>query len=136
MKGVTFCHLTILRHLNTKTSLCNISKNGWLSPICIIFRPVRKKLQVTVLLDHPVIPILGTTSQNKECLLLSIAGIRGGGWRSLPKFLQLGNDRRNSGGTLQQKGQDADTECGDSKCETSHFVIPYQQSGSQNQQNG
>ena len=34
---------------------------------------------------------------------------------------------------------DADTECGNSKSETSHFVIPYQQNqqnGSQNQQDG
>ena len=31
---------------------------------------------------------------------------------------------------------DADTECDDSKFEIPHFVIPYQQSGSPNQQNG
>ena len=31
---------------------------------------------------------------------------------------------------------DVDTECGDSKLEISHFVIPYQQSASPNQQNG
>ena len=30
---------------------------------------------------------------------------------------------------------DADKECGNSKFETSHFVIPYQQNGSQLQQN-
>ena len=47
-----FCHLTILRHWNIKTSQCNVSKNGWVSPICIIFRHVR---QFTVLLDHPVL---------------------------------------------------------------------------------
>ena len=27
LKGVTFCHLTILRHLDIKTSLCALSKN-------------------------------------------------------------------------------------------------------------
>ena len=27
LKGVTFCHLAIIRHKNIKTSLCTLSKN-------------------------------------------------------------------------------------------------------------
>ena len=41
--------------LKYQTSQCTVSKNGWVLPIYVIFRPVRKKLQFTVLLDHPVV---------------------------------------------------------------------------------
>ena len=53
--GHDFFHLTLLRHQNIKTSQCNVSKNGWVLPFYVIFGPVRKKLQFTVLLDHPVV---------------------------------------------------------------------------------
>ena len=46
--------LTLSRHQNIKTSLNIISKNGWVLPFSLILTPVRKKLQLTVLLDHPV----------------------------------------------------------------------------------
>ena len=41
-------------HQNIKTSLCNLSKNGWVMSFFVFFRSVRKKLQFTVFLDHPV----------------------------------------------------------------------------------
>ena len=38
-----------------KTSLCARTKNGSVMPLFVIFRPVRKKLQLTVSFDHPVL---------------------------------------------------------------------------------
>ena len=52
-KARSFCP-TLLRHQNIKTSLCNLSKNGWVMSFFVFFRSVRKKLQFTVFLDHPV----------------------------------------------------------------------------------
>ena len=49
-----FFHLTPSRHQNIKTSLCARTKNGSVMPLFVIFRPVRKKLQLTVSFDHPV----------------------------------------------------------------------------------
>ena len=49
--------LTLSRHQNIKTSICIISKNGWVFPFFVILTPVTKKLQLTVLLDHPVYQI-------------------------------------------------------------------------------
>ena len=54
-----FCRLTILRHSNIKMVAYNLSKNGVL-PFFVIFRLVREKLLVTVVLDHPVILIAET----------------------------------------------------------------------------
>ena len=56
-----FFHLTPSRHQNIKTSLCARTKNGSVMPLFVIFRPVRKKLQLTVSFDHPVVDHLGTT---------------------------------------------------------------------------
>ena len=42
------------RHQNIKTSLCARTKNGSVMPLFVIFRPVKKKLQLTVSFDHPV----------------------------------------------------------------------------------
>ena len=50
-----FFHLTLLRHQNIKTSLCAPSKNGSVMPLFVIFRSVRKKLQLTVSFEHPVV---------------------------------------------------------------------------------
>ena len=47
--------LTLSRHQNIKTSLCIISNNDWVFPFSVILTPVTKKLQLTVLLDHPVV---------------------------------------------------------------------------------
>merc|ERR1711894_615964 len=47
-------HLTLLKHQNTKTSLYKLSKNHWVIAFFKNFGSVRKKLQFTVLLDHPV----------------------------------------------------------------------------------
>ena len=47
-------HLTLLRHQNIKTSLCELSKKYWVLQSLLFFRPVRDKLKVTVSLDHPV----------------------------------------------------------------------------------
>ena len=50
-----FFHLTLLWHQNIKTSLCARSKNGSVMPLFVIVRPIRKKLQLTVSFDHPVV---------------------------------------------------------------------------------
>ena len=47
-------HLTVLKHQNTKTSLYKLSKNHWVDVLFEIFGSVRKKLQSTVINDHPV----------------------------------------------------------------------------------
>ena len=47
-------HLTLLKHQNTKTALSKLSKNHWGFAFFKKFGSVRKKLQFTVFLDHPV----------------------------------------------------------------------------------
>ena len=47
-------HMTLLKYLNTKTSLYKLSKNHWVIALFKIFGSIRKKLQFTVSLDHPV----------------------------------------------------------------------------------
>ena len=47
-------HLTLLKYPNTKTSLYKLSKNHWVIALFKKFGSVRKKLQSTVSLDHPV----------------------------------------------------------------------------------
>ena len=47
-------HLTLLKHQNTKTSLYKLSKNHWVIALFKFFGSVRKKLQLTVSLKHPV----------------------------------------------------------------------------------
>ena len=47
-------HLTLLKHQNTKTSLYKLSKNHWVIALFEFFGSVRKKLQFTVSLKHPV----------------------------------------------------------------------------------
>ena len=51
-------HLKPLKHQNTKTSLYKLSKNNWVVTILGGFVSVRRKLQSTVSLDHPVLHIL------------------------------------------------------------------------------
>ena len=51
-------HLTLLKYPNTKTSLYKLSKNHWVIAFFKNFGSVRKKLQYTVLLDHPVAPLI------------------------------------------------------------------------------
>ena len=47
-------HLTLLKHLNTKTSLYKLSKNHRVFTLLGIFGSDRRNLQSTVSLDHPV----------------------------------------------------------------------------------
>ena len=47
-------HLTVLKHQNTKTSLCKLSENHWVFAFFEFFGSVRKTLQSTVFNDHPV----------------------------------------------------------------------------------
>ena len=47
-------HLTLLKHQNTKTSLYKLSKNHWVITLLGSFGSVRRELQSTVSLDHPV----------------------------------------------------------------------------------
>ena len=46
--------LAFLKHQNTKTSLCELSKNHWVIAPFYISGPIKRKLQSTVSLDHPV----------------------------------------------------------------------------------
>ena len=55
LKGKIFFHMTLLKPQNIKTSLCTISKNGWVLPFFVNWTPVTNKLQLTVFLDHPVV---------------------------------------------------------------------------------
>ena len=48
-------HLALLKHQNTKTSLYKLSKNHWVFTLLEIFGSVRRNLQSTVSLDHPVL---------------------------------------------------------------------------------
>ena len=47
-------HLRLFKHQNTKTSLYKLSKNHWVITLLENFGSVRRKLQSTVFLDHPV----------------------------------------------------------------------------------
>ena len=58
-------HLTLLKHQNTKTALYKLSKNHWVIALFKKFGSVRKKLQSTVSLDHPVVTPL-TLTKNME----------------------------------------------------------------------
>ena len=49
-------HVTLSKHQNTKTSLYKLSKNHWVITLFEIFGSVRRDLQSTVSLDHPVPP--------------------------------------------------------------------------------
>ena len=48
-------HLTLLKHQNTKTSLYKPTKNYWVITLFEILGSVRRDLQSTVSLDHPVV---------------------------------------------------------------------------------
>ena len=47
-------HLAFFKHQNTKTSLYKLPKNHWVFTLLEILGSVRRKLQSTVSLDHPV----------------------------------------------------------------------------------
>ena len=49
-----FTHLNVLKHQNTKTSLYKLSKKHWVIALFKKIGSVRKRLQSTVSLDHPV----------------------------------------------------------------------------------
>ena len=48
-------HLAFLKHQNTKTSLCELSKSHWVIAPFYISGSIKRKLQSTVSLDHPVL---------------------------------------------------------------------------------
>ena len=50
-------HLAFLKHQNTKTSLCELSKNHWVIAPFYISGSIKRKLQSTVSLDHPVVSV-------------------------------------------------------------------------------
>ena len=56
-------HLAFLKHQNTKTSLCELSKNHWVIAPFYISGPIKRKLQSTVSLDHPVAHLGPITSR-------------------------------------------------------------------------
>ena len=51
-------YLTLLKYPNTKTSLYTLSKNHWVIALFEFFGSVRKKIQFTVSLKHPVLDCL------------------------------------------------------------------------------
>ena len=55
LKRQNSTHLTLLKPQNTKTSLYKLSKNHWVITLLEILGSVRRKLQSTVSLDHPVV---------------------------------------------------------------------------------
>ena len=59
-------HLTLLKHQNTKTSLYKLSKNNWVITLLEILGSVRRQLQSTVSLDHPVL------AQGKKPSMISL----------------------------------------------------------------
>ena len=54
LKRQNSTYLTLLKHQNTKTSLYKLSKNHWVITLLGSFGSVRRELQSTVSLDHPV----------------------------------------------------------------------------------
>ena len=54
LKRQNSTYLTLLKHQNTKTSLYKLSKNHWVIALFKFFGYVRKKVHVTVFVDHPV----------------------------------------------------------------------------------
>ena len=66
-------HLTLLKYPNTKTSLYKLSKNHWVIALFKKFGSVRKKLQSTVSLDHPVAVLAILAIQLFAIQLCSIA---------------------------------------------------------------
>ena len=59
LKRQNSTYLTLLKHQNTKTSLYKLSKNHWVITLLESFGSVRRELQSTVSLDHPV-PVVAT----------------------------------------------------------------------------
>ena len=60
LKRQNSTYLTLLKHQNTKTSLYKLSKNHWVITLLESFGSVRRELQSTVSLDHPVVKGLAT----------------------------------------------------------------------------
>ena len=65
-------HLAFLKHQNTKTSLCELSKSHWVIAPFYISGSIKRKLQSTVSLDHPVYVIYSymmwsTDHSNNNC---------------------------------------------------------------------
>ena len=67
LKRQNSTHLTPLKHQNTKTSLYKLSKNQWVIMLLEIFGSVRRKLQSTVSLDHPVYPFFDDSPVKGVC---------------------------------------------------------------------
>ena len=65
-------HLTLLKHLNTKTSLYKLSENHWVIALFEFFWSVRKKLQLTVSLKHPVFVLIELSLTNTILMLRQI----------------------------------------------------------------
>ena len=72
LKRQNSTHLTPLKHQNTKTSLYKISKNQWVIMLLEIFGSVRRKLQSTVSLDHPVLHEDRNLSSKRHLLLIEL----------------------------------------------------------------
>ena len=50
-----FCSPDTFETSKYQNKICAPAKNGSVMPLFVIFRPVRKKLQLTVSFDHPVV---------------------------------------------------------------------------------
>ena len=83
LKRQNSTYLTLLKHQNTKTSLYKLSKNHWVITLLESFGSVRRELQSTVSLDHPVVnngDIVHVGAQVRIATFLRNVWVRPVGW--------------------------------------------------------
>ena len=72
-------HLAFLKHQNTKTSLCELSKSHWVIAPFYISGSIKRKLQSTVSLDHPVC----MKNYHNECCSIHFQAVQYFLWQTL-----------------------------------------------------
>ena len=60
LNGITFVHLSILRHQNIKMSIYKVNKNHWVIWFFCFLVPVREIWRITVAMNHPVPQVMIT----------------------------------------------------------------------------
>ena len=79
-------HLTPLKHQNTKTSIYKISKNHWVIALFKKIGSVRKRLQSTVSLDHPVLYRLLNLFSITKRMIIMIESVASFGFEGVVTF--------------------------------------------------
>ena len=79
-------HLTLLKHQNTKTSLYKLSKNHWVIALFKKIGSVRKRLQSTVSLDHPVLYRLLNLFSITKRMIIMIESVASFGFEGVVTF--------------------------------------------------